>query len=75
MLVDDFIYLVYVHLTIYIHFVLISLVVFEKQIIQELNGNLKDAFFDYSDQLKLDLWGNQVIMGIEWYSLNLNSYS
>ena len=75
MLVDDFIYLVYVHLTIYIHFVLISLVVFEKQIIQELNGNLKDAFFYYSDQLKLDLWGNQVIMEIEWYSLNLNSYS
>ena len=75
MLVDDFIYLVYVHLTIYIHFVLIPLVVFEKQIIQELNGNLKDAFFDYSDQLKLDLWGNQLIMEIEWYSLNLNSYS
>ena len=75
MLVDDFIYLVYVHFTIYIHFVLISLVVFEKQIIQELNGNLKDVFFDYSDQLKLDLWGNQLIMEIEWYSLNLNSYS
>ena len=42
---DDFIYLEYVHLTIYINFFLLPLVVFEKK--KSLTGTLENAFFAF----------------------------
>ena len=49
MVMDNFVYLLYMYLTIYVHFILLSLVDFEKKIFYWLTGTLKNAFFDYTD--------------------------